>query len=225
VPGPALASLAEADALGRPASIVALWRSPERLATVAPWRGDATVVDVANFGEVGLIASRRGTDGLPADIPFGVIGAPHGSAAAVPVVETMRSVAGMLALRGPMVPAQAFPPGAEQGVEPHFTAHESGFVDTGLACRLDRDSQTLTLTAPPAGMTGIGGYRFFQGAVDLAVASVDPTATIVALPDAILGQRLAGNAKDRNEIIAALQSRGLNPLIAAAFRPRAVQAA
>jgi hypothetical protein len=221
VPGPALASLADADSLGRPASIVALWRSPERLATVAPWRGDGTLVDVASFGEVGLIAARRGADGVPADIPFGVIGAPHGSAAADTVVETMRSVAGMLALRGPMVPTQAFPPGAEQGVERHFTAHESGFVDTGLACRLDRDSQTLTLTAPPAGMTGIGGYRFVQSAVDLAVASVDPSATIVALPDAFLGQRLAGNAKDRDEIIAALQSRGLNPLIAGAFRPRA----
>jgi hypothetical protein len=220
VPGPALASLAEAGSFGRPASIVALWRSPERLATVAAWRGDATLVDVASFGEVGLIASRRGTDGLPADIPFGVVGAPHGSATAVTVVETMRSVAGMLALRGPMVPTQAFPPGAEQGVEPHFTAYESGFVDTRLACRLDRDSQTLTLTAPPAGMSGIGGYRFFQSAVDLAVASVDPSATIVALPDAVLGQRLAGNAKDLDEVIAALQSRGLNPLIAGAFRPR-----
>jgi hypothetical protein len=225
VPGPALASLAEADAIGRPGSILALWRSPERLASVAPWRGDAVLVDVADFGEVGLIASRRGADGMAAPIPFGVVGAPHGSAAPVTVVETMRSVAGMLALRGPMVPAQAFPPGAEHGSEPHFTAHESGFVDTGIACRLDRDSHTLILTAPPAGMTGIGGYRFFQSAVDLAVASVDPGATIVALPDAVLGQRLAGNAKDRDEIIAALQSRGLNPLIAGAFRPRGMQAA
>ena len=43
------------------------------------------------------VASRRGADGLPADIPFGVVGAPHGSATAVTVVETMRSVAGMLA--------------------------------------------------------------------------------------------------------------------------------
>lgn len=225
VPGPALASLAEADSLGRPATILALWRSPERLATVAAWRGDATLVDVASFGEAGLIASGRGADGLPADIPFGVVGAPHGSPAAVTVVETMRSVAGMLALRGPMVPTQAFPPGAEGGPEPHFAAHESGFVDTGMACRLDRDSQTLTLTAPPAGMTGIGGYRFSQSAVDLAVASVDPAATIVALPDAVLGQRLAGNAKDRDAVIAALQSRGLNPLIAGAFRPRAIQKA
>jgi hypothetical protein len=45
------------------------------------------------------------------------------------------------------------------------------------------------------------------------------------LPDAILGQRLAGNAKDRDEIVAALQSRGLNPLIAGAFRPRVSNAA
>ena len=122
VPGPALASLAEAGALGRPASVLALWRSPERLADATPWRGDAALVDVASFGETGLVALPRGADGLPLSIPFGVVGAPHGSATAIMVVETMRSVAGMLALRGPMVPAQAFPPGAEHGPEPHFTA-------------------------------------------------------------------------------------------------------
>ncbi len=223
VPGPAFDALAKANSRCRPASIVTLWRSPERLGAQPAWRGDATLVDVASFGEIGLIALRRGADGMPSAIPFGVVGAPHGSTTAVTVVEAMRSVAGMLALRGPMVPTQAFPPGAEHGPEPHFMAHESGFVDTGLACRLDRESQTLTLTAPPAGMTGIGGYRIFQSAVDLAVASIDPGATIVALPDAVLGQRLAGNAKDRETIIAGLQSRGLNPLIAGAFRPRAIQ--
>jgi hypothetical protein len=136
------------------------------------------------------------------------------------VIETMRSVAGMLALRGPMVPAHAFPPGAARGPEPHFAQHESGFVDAGLACRLDRDRQTLTLTAPPAGITGIGGYRFRQAEVDAQVAGIDPAATIVALPDAMLGQRLAGSAGDRDGMVAALRARGVNPLIAGAFNER-----
>lgn len=222
LPGPALEALAAADVIGRPANVVALWRSPERHVGNAPWLGEATLVDVAGFGETGLVALRRGSDGMPAAIPFGIVGAPHGSAAAVTVIETMRSVAGMLTLRGPMVPAHAFPPGAERGPEPYFAAHESGFVDTGLACRLDRDSETLTLTAPPARLTSIGGYRFRQAQVDAQVAEVDPAATIVALPDAMLGQRLAGSAGDREGVTAGLHARGMNPLIAGAFVPRII---
>ena len=219
IPGPALAALAEANGLGRPANIVSLWRSPERLANSLPWRGEAALSDAACFGEIGLIASRRGADGLPAAIPAGLISAPRGSPTAITVAETMRSARGTILLRGPMVPVQAFPPGAEDGSEPHIDVDAAGFVDARLPCR--RDGDTLTLTAPPAGTTSIGGYRFSQGAVDLAVATVDPGATIVALPDAVLGQRLAGNTRHRAEVTAELQSRGLNPLIAGAFRPRA----
>ena len=220
LPGPAFGPVAKANSRCRPASIVALWRSPERLSGVAAWRGRATLVDAAGFGETGLIALRRGSDGMPAAIPFGIVGAPHGSSTAITVIETMRSVAGMLALRGPMVPAHAFPPGAENRTEPHLTVHESGFVDTDFACRLDRDCQTLILTAPPAGMTGIGGYRLPQRALEAAVASADHGATIVALPDAMLGERLAGKALDHASIVTSLQTHGFNPLIAAAFRPR-----
>ena len=220
LPGPVLAALAEADGLGAPTNIIALWRSPERLATTAPWQDAATLTDVASFGETGLIATRRGSNGMPAALPFGIVGAPQGAASAIPVIETMRSVAGMLAVRGPMVPAQGFPPGAELGPEPFFQAHASGFVDTGFACRLERDSETLILSAPPAGMTSIGGYRFRQSAVDAEVAGVNPDATIVALPDAFLGARLAGSAIDIEAMAGELQTRGVNPLIAGAFRAR-----
>jgi hypothetical protein len=220
LPGPALRALTRANSGCRPAYVVALWRSPERRADTRPWRGGAMLVDVACFGETGLIAARRGDDGMPVAIPFGVVGAPQGAADAVPVLETMRSVAGMLALRGPMVPAQAFPPGAERGPAPFFAAHESGFVDTGYACRHDRDSHTLILSAPPAGIISIGGYRLRQAQVDAQVAAIDAAATIVALPDAALGQRLAGSAHDRAAVTAELQSRGVNPLIAGAFRGR-----
>jgi hypothetical protein len=38
-------------------TIVALWRSPERLTTSAPWRGEAALIDIASFGEIAC--SRR----------------------------------------------------------------------------------------------------------------------------------------------------------------------
>ena len=101
-----------------------------------------------------------------------------------------------------MVPAHAFPPGAERGREPHLTVDAAGFVDTGFGCRLERDSQTLAITGPPGGITAVGGYRFRQREVDWQVAHADLDATIVALPDGMLGQRLAGSAPDREATIA-----------------------
>ena len=80
------------------------------------------------------------------------------------------------------------------------------------------------LTAPPAGITAMGSYRFRQSAVDDMVAAVDPAAVIVALPDALLGQSLAGSARDGAAISAALAARGANALIAGAFRPRGIAA-
>ncbi len=218
LPGPALAALREADCLGTPANIVALWRSPERLASAAPWHGKVSLVDVASFGEVGLLSASRGPDGLAVQIPYGSIGAPRAAAGAVMLIEALRNAGGTLALRGPMVPAHAFPPGAE----PHLAMDALGFIDTGFGCRLDRDSQSLIIGGPPGGITGIGGYRFRQNEVDWLVADADLDAFIVALPDATLSQRLAGNAPDRAVTAAELEARGVNPLIAGAFHPRAI---
>lgn len=78
-----------------------------------------------------------------------------------------------------------------------------------------------TVTAPATGLTVIGGYRFRQIDVDRLVAEADKDATVVALPDALLGQRFAGNSPDLAPTRAELQARGVNPLIAGAFRPRA----
>ena len=74
--------------------------------------------------------------------------------------------------------------------------------------------------APPAGLTVVGFYRLRQREVDAAVAAVDPAAVIVALPDALLGQRLAGRARDSDAVATELQARGVNSLIAGAFRTR-----
>lgn len=72
----------------------------------------------------------------------------------------------------------------------------------------------------PAGITAVGGYRFRQREVDAVVAGADPAAVIVALPDAHLGQRFAGNAQDGSALAAKLQARGVNSLIGGAFLPR-----
>jgi len=78
----------------------------------------------------------------------------------------------------------------------------------------------LVVTAPPSGTITVGGYCFRQGQIEAAVAQADPLATIVALPDADLGQRLAGTAVDRERLRSRLQARGPNPLLSGAFEPR-----
>ena len=219
LPGPALAPLADAGLLGAPIkSILALWRAPEQLAGSRPWPGDAALIDIASFGETGLLPARRGPDRMPAPIPHGAIATPRGAAGAVATIETMRSKSGTLALRGPMVPAQAFPPGTAPGGEARIAL--DGFIDTGFPCRLDRAAGTLALTGPPAGITAVGFYRFRQREIDAALADADPAAIIAALPDAALGHRLAGSARDPAATAAKLQARGVNALIAGAFRPR-----
>jgi AMP-binding enzyme len=221
LPGPVLAPLAQTDRLGTPANIVALWRSPERLARDPPWHGEAKLVDVACFGEAGLVAGLRGGDGRPVPLPYGSIGAPRDAADAVNVIEVLRTAGGTIALRGPMVPANAFPPGAEGGPEPHLAVDKLGFVDSGFGCHLEHDSQTLVIDSPPAGITAIGGYRFRQNQIDWLVAEADLDAVIVAVPNAYLGVRLGGSAPDYPAIAAQLQASGANPLIVEAFRPRA----
>ncbi len=78
LPGPAVARIADAGLLEDAKCVMALWRTPERLPATACWDRDAALVDVASFGELGLIAARREADGAAAPIPLGTIGAPHG---------------------------------------------------------------------------------------------------------------------------------------------------
>lgn len=219
LPGPALTPLADAGLLdGQTKMILALWRAPEQLGSAKPWQRNTALVDIASFGEIGLLAARRGSDGMPAPIPHGAIAAPRGGARTIVVAETARSSAGTLVLRGSMVPTQTFPPSAEPSGESGTVP--DGFADTGFACRHDRATDTLTLTAPPAGIAATGFYRFRQSEVEAAVAAADPSAVVVALPDALLGQRLAGSASDRAATASGLQTLGVNLLIAGAFRPR-----
>lgn len=219
LPEPVLAPLLQAGTLDGAGAVVALWRAPERMTSGAPWSGEAALTDVQSFGEIGLIAARRERGALPSPIPCGRVGHARGGAAAGPPLETMRK-ANTLLLRGAMVPVNAFPPGADSAGLPHIAAADDGFVDTGFACRADSGGRTLTVSGPPAGFAGIGGYRIRQNAVEALVAEADQAATIIAVPDALLGQRLAASSRDRAAVQADLQARGVNPLIAGAFRAR-----
>lgn len=219
VPGATLPALGN-PAQARGETIAALWRAPERLASQPAWHGQAALIDVAAFGELGLIASRRRPGAEPDLLPYGVVGAPRGRKDTPSLIETARTVDGTLGLRGAMVPMHAFPPGAEHGYAPFLASDPEGLIDTGLACRRRLDANTLTMTAPVPGMRTIGGYRFHERTLEEIVAAADAEATIVAVPDATLGQRLAGSARDRAGVVAALQATGANPLIAGAFRPR-----
>jgi len=183
LPGPLLARLAEAGLLHpfAPQTVVAVWRAPERVGGAASL-GEARVVDVPVFGEVGLLALPRGSDGAPAQLPAT-------SSAVAGGVELMRTAAGTLCLRGAMVPAHPCPPGSPRGPQFNLTLGADGFVDTRFPCHLDRATGRLVLDGPPAGIVSVGGYRFAMRDLQDAIAPIDPEGAIAPLPDAIAGHR------------------------------------
>ena len=207
LPGPALEPIGEAGLLLPFADVVALWRNPERLVSAPAWYRDASLTDVAAFGEVGLLAGKRDANCRPLAIPCGQITAPRRGPDAIPVAQCARTRTGTLSLRGGMVTTHVFPP------NPQAKAVE--FVDTGFTCAIEDDG--FVITGPPAGVSSVGGYRLAQQTVDALVADADPAATIMPVPDGVLGQKLAGRSEDPQKLAATLRERGTNPLIAGAF--------
>lgn len=226
LPGPVASRLAEAGAFvgDGGGTVIAAWRAPERLASSAAWREPETsLVDVQIFGEAGLVAALRSSTGRPAAIPFGPVVAPRGGSGGLVVAELAGTPENTVGLRGPMVPRHAFPPGIERSGLPHFAIARSGLVDTGYTCRADSVTKAMLVTGAPAGMVGIGGYRFSLRQLQEAVRKIDSGATLAALPDPVTGQRLIGNAANRELMQGALNAVGVNPLIVAAFRDRSVR--
>jgi hypothetical protein len=193
-------------------SVLSVWRAPERMANCPSWplRPLPKLVDVTVFGETGLFAAARNEDGRPAGIRPGA--APRDPL----LIEATRTVAGTVALRGPMVPRHPLP--RASGAPP--AAATDGFVDTGYPCRIAPGTGTLVVTSPPAGIVGVGGYRFSLARLQAAVHKIDPAAMVAAFPDALTGQRIAGVAQGRDALEAALAASGQSPLLAGAFRPR-----
>jgi AMP-binding enzyme len=227
LPGSVALRLAEAAALtgGGTGTLIAAWRAPERLASSPAWgEPETSFVDVQIFGEAGLIAAQRSLTGRPAAIPFGPVVAPRGSSGGLVVAELTGTPESTVGLRGPMVPRHAFPPGIERSGLPHFVIGRSGLVDTGYTCRIDSLTKAMVVTGPPSGMIGIGGYRFSLRQLQEAIGKIDSDATLAALPDPVTGQRLIGNAANRELLQGALNAVGINPLVAAAFRDRSMRA-
>ncbi len=228
LPGPVAFSLAESGAFAgeRPRCVIAAWRSPEQLATSPAWRARETIlVDVPIFGEAGLLAARRDAEGRPAPIQFGPVAVPRGSPGAVAVAELLPTEANTVALRGPMVPHHSFPPGIERTGLPYFKVEPGGVVDTGYSCRIDSVTSAVVVTDSPAGIVSVGGYRLALNDLQDVVRHIDGAATLAALPDPVVGQRLIGNAADHDAMQAALNAAGVNPIVAAAFRDRSERAA
>jgi hypothetical protein len=226
VPAPVALRLADSSAFTRDglATIIAAWQSPERLATSPGWRQrHIALVDVAIFGESGLIAARRNAQnagGRATPTPLGPLVAPRQESGGVLVAELVATPAGTLAMRGPMVPRHAFPPGIERSGLPHFEIDRSGLVDTGYTCRIDTATKAMVVTGAPSGIVSVGGYRFRLHELQEAVKRIDGGARLVALPDPLIGRRFIGNAQKRDVVQAALSTVGVNPLVVAAFRDR-----
>jgi AMP-binding enzyme len=223
LPGPVALRLVNAAAYAQVGlgCLIAAWRSPQRLARSAAWRAhDTALVDVAIFGEAGVVPARRGADGRAVPLPCGPASAPRGSEDALVLAELVRTATGTLAMRGPMIPHHVFPPGIEHSGLAYFTIDRDGLVDTGYACRADAATRAMIVTGPPSGIVSVGGYRFSLHDLQNSVRHLDRNATLAALPDPITGQRLIGSAADCNSLRAALDALGLNPLVVAAFRDR-----
>ena len=143
LPTGAVAAIAEPGSLkDSTQTVVALWRTPERIAAAKSWEGRSSLVDVASFDETALIAARRGGDGLPVPIPIGPVASTYRAPGAPVVIETSVMPAGTLALRGRMVPTHALQPHAGRPLPDH-----TGYVDTGFACNRGRNAKTLIVTA------------------------------------------------------------------------------
>lgn len=223
LPAPVAFRLAAAGlfARERPTTVLAAWRSPEQLAGSGEWREhDAALIDVPVFGEAGLLATRRGAGGHPAPLPIGPVLAPRDGSGAIALAELAATETGTVALRGPMVPHYPYPPGIERSGQPHFAVGRDGFVDTGYGCRADGGSKTLTVFAAPPGIVSVGGHRFALRGLLEAIGRIDGAATLAALPDPLVGQRLVGQTADCIALQDALDAAGFNPLVAAAFGER-----
>ncbi|MBI5264998.1 MAG: AMP-binding protein [Bradyrhizobium sp.] len=203
-------------------TVIGLWRAPEQVASSDIWAAPhASITDVYLFGEVGLFGARRGNDGLPVAIVPGPHGAPREQQGSSVAGEILLTPKGTLGLRGAMVPVAAYAPPPLPTSDGVAAQPPRDYADTGYAARLDRSTGAICITAPPAGIMSVGGYRFLSHDLQEWSRRLGQGALITALPDRLSGHRLAGRAQDNARAREALSELGLNPLMVEAFRDRA----
>lgn len=158
-------------------------------------RPDGVAADVVfGVGETGFV--RAITHGAAAGIAAGADAFATGAGQAPMLIETRRGTTGTLQLRGAMVPAVAFPPGADRGLAAAPAGDASGFVDTGMAVDEHDAARLLVPTADPVGVVSIGGRRFAEADLRAAYAEAGGEIAPVLRADPVLGQRVAGIVGD-----------------------------
>jgi hypothetical protein len=202
-------------------NVIGLWRTPEQVSASPPWTAHgASMTDVYLFGEAGLFGARRtAEDGMPALVKPGLHGAPREAVGSSISGEILLTPKGTVGLRGPMVAVAAYAPPQPPG-ESLIPQPPRDYVDTEYAARLDRATGAIAITAPPAGVMAVGGYRFLAQDLQEWSRRLGPGTLLTALPDRLSGHRLAGRALDNARAREALAELGLNPLMAEAFRDR-----
>jgi hypothetical protein len=224
-PAPLALRLAEMDlpsCLPTLRTVIGLWRTPEQVASSALWTAEQVrFTDVYLFGEVGLFGACRSGDGAPASIMPGPHGAPRDIPGTSIAGETLLTPKGTLALRGPMIAVAAYAP-APPPSDSLLPPPSRDYVDTGYVARLERSTGAICITSPPSGIVAVGGYRFLSQDLQEWAKRLGQGALLTALPDRLSGYRLAGRAKDNARGREALNELGLNPLMAEAFRDRAI---
>jgi hypothetical protein len=203
-------------------NVIGLWRTPEQVTSSPPWTTqDVSMTDVYLFGEAGLFGARRtAEDGTAGLVKPGLHGAPREAVGSSISGEILLTPKGTLGLRGPMVAVAAYAPPQPPG-ESLIPQPPRDYVDTEYAARLDRTTGAIAITAPPAGVMAVGGYRFLAQDLQEWSRRLGPGTLLTALPDRLSGHRLAGRALDNARAREALTELGLNPLMAEAFRDRA----
>ena len=217
-PAPLALRLAEADAFAGTVSlkqVIGFWRTPEQVASSAPWTSAQRFSDLYAFGEAGLFAVTREADGAAAPVLPGSLQRRGQSSSAAG--EAFVTKQGTLGLRGAMIPIAAYAP-QRRPRETFAPQPVLDHVDTGYAARLDRKTGAICITAPPSGVLNVGGYRFLANDLNDWAQRLPQGGMLTALPDRVSGHRLAGRASDNARARAALAQLGLNPLMVEAFR-------
>ncbi len=201
--------------------VIGMWRAPEQVGSSPAWISQQVeMTDVYLFGEAGMFAVRRTTpDGAPGPVKPGLQGVPRDQPGSSIAGEVLVTPKGTLGLRGPMVVVAAYAPPAPPS-DSLVPAQPRDYVDTEYAVRLDRVRDVISITAPPAGVMAVGGYRFLAQDLHEWSRRLGQGALLTALPDRLSGHRLAGRAMDNARAREALAELGLNPLMVEAFRDR-----
>jgi hypothetical protein len=197
-------------------SVSAIWRAPERLSAAAQWTSlDVVLIDVAAFGETALLAARRPPGGRTLPWRAGSLTIANGGTECAYLAI---APGGTLSIHGTLAAPHYRPYDVDGFAHPSDGRQH---IDTGYPCRLSADDDALIVTAPPAGLVAVGGYRFAIRDLQHVVRGVDGNAVLAALPHTLAGHRLAGHATDPVTMRDVLETMGCNPLLTAAFRDRA----